>query len=104
MKQRIIAIGTVGIMVLGMLTGCSGSAPEPQPSTVEESDAQTEQTEVPADSGTDKDIVIAGIYKSGDQQWFIGEGAAAEEKAKEMGASEFMYIDVKLRLYLVKIY
>lgn len=96
MKQRIIAIGTVGIMVLGMLTGCSGSAPEPQPSAAEENGAQTEQTEAPADSKTDKDIVIAGIYKSGDQQWFIGEGAAAEEKVREMGASEFMYIDVKL--------
>ena len=43
-----------------------------------------------------EDIVIYGIYKSGDQQWFIGEGKAAEEKSLEMGAKEFHYVDVKL--------
>jgi L-arabinose transport system substrate-binding protein len=43
-----------------------------------------------------KDIKLVGIYKSGDQQWFIGEGAAAKEKALAMGATEFTYVDVKL--------
>ena len=42
------------------------------------------------------DIVLYGIYKSGDQQWFIGEGKAAEEKSLAMGAKEFHYVDVKL--------
>ena len=44
----------------------------------------------------DGDKIIYGIYKSGDQQWFIGEGKAAEEKSLEMGAKEFHYVDVKL--------
>ena len=44
----------------------------------------------------DKDIIIAGIYKSGDQQWFIGEGQAARDKVLEMGGKDFMYIDVQL--------
>lgn len=43
-----------------------------------------------------KDIILAGIYKSGDQQWFIGEGQAAKDKMLEMGGKDFMYIDVKL--------
>ena len=43
-----------------------------------------------------KDIIIAGIYKSGDQQWFIGEGQAAKDKVIEMGGKDFMYIDVQL--------
>ncbi len=43
-----------------------------------------------------KDIVLAGIYKAGDQQWFIGEGAAAKDKAIKMGAKDFMFIDAKM--------
>ncbi len=42
------------------------------------------------------DLIVYGIYKSGDQQWFIGEGKAAEEKSLAMGAKEFHYVDVKL--------
>lgn len=41
-------------------------------------------------------IVIAGIYKAGDQVWFIDEGAAAKKKALEMGAKDFLFIDAKM--------
>ena len=41
-------------------------------------------------------IVIAGIYKAGDQQWFIGEGEAAKATVLEMGGDEFQYIDAKM--------
>lgn len=43
-----------------------------------------------------KEIVIAGIYKAGDQVWFIDEGKAAEKRAKELGADKFIYIDAKM--------
>lgn len=43
-----------------------------------------------------KEVVIAGIYKAGDQVWFIDEGKAAEKKAKELGADKFIYIDAKM--------
>lgn len=52
---------------------------------------------LPATSPAGSDnIVIAGIYKSGDQEWFIGEGAAAKKTALEMGASDFLFIDAKM--------
>ena len=44
----------------------------------------------------DDKIVIAGIYKAGDQVWFIDEGEAAKAKALEMGADEFIYIDATM--------
>lgn len=55
-------------------------------------------TPAPADSEPEDDgkIVIAGIYKAGDQVWFIDEGEAAKAKALEMGADEFLYIDATM--------
>lgn len=44
----------------------------------------------------DNKIVIAGIFKSGDQNWFINEGLKIEETVKAMGADEFVYIDVQM--------
>lgn len=69
--KKVIAIVLVLVLALGAFAGCGG------------------------DKKDDK-IVIAGIYKAGDQQWFIGEGEAAEAKCKEMGADEFRYIDAKM--------
>ena len=39
--------------------------------------------------------MIYGIYKAGDQTWFIDEGAAAEAAAKEAGY-DFTYVDEKM--------
>ena len=39
--------------------------------------------------------VIYGIYKAGDQTWFIDEGAAAEAAANEAGY-DFIYVDAKM--------
>lgn len=40
--------------------------------------------------------VIAGIYKAGDQIWFIDEGKASEKVVKELGGEKFIYIDAKM--------
>ena len=39
--------------------------------------------------------VIYGIYKAGDQTWFIDEGAAAQ-KAAEAAGYRFIYVDAKM--------
>ena len=39
--------------------------------------------------------MIYGIYKAGDQTWFIDEGAAAEAAAKDAGY-DFTYVDAKM--------
>lgn len=114
MKRKVLAIFLAGTMVMGGLAGCGSKAEKEAVSsaeslkTEEQGKAGTAKTEeaVPdspskegaskEDPVSDKDIIIAGIYKSGDQQWFIGEGASAESKVKEMGASDFMFIDAKM--------
>lgn len=40
-------------------------------------------------------LLVYGIYKSGDQTWFLDEGEAAK-KAVEAAGGEFIYVDVKL--------
>lgn len=48
------------------------------------------------DGGTDKEkFVVYGIYKAGDQSWFIDEGEAARKVIEEAGG-EFIYVDAKM--------
>lgn len=46
-------------------------------------------------SAEDNKLVVYGIYKAGDQTWFIDEGAAAK-KAVEAAGGEFIYVDAKM--------
>lgn len=39
--------------------------------------------------------VVYGIYKAGDQTWFIDEGAAAQAAVEEKG-DQFIYVDAKM--------
>ncbi|MDO4620932.1 MAG: arabinose ABC transporter substrate-binding protein [Lachnospiraceae bacterium] len=43
----------------------------------------------------DEKLVVYGIYKAGDQSWFIDEGAAAKAAVEELGG-EFIYVDAKM--------
>lgn len=45
-------------------------------------------------SAADKGVIY-GIYKAGDQTWFIDEGAAAQ-KAAEAAGYRFIYVDAKM--------
>ncbi len=56
------------------------------------SEAAKETTAAPA---ADEKLVVYGIYKAGDQTWFIDEGAAAQ-KAVEAAGGEFIYVDAKM--------
>ena len=40
-------------------------------------------------------LVVYGIYKAGDQTWFIDEGAAAQKAVEEAGG-EFIFVDAKM--------
>ncbi len=43
----------------------------------------------------DDKLVVYGIYKAGDQTWFIDEGNAAKEAVEALGG-EFIYVDAKM--------
>jgi L-arabinose transport system substrate-binding protein len=47
------------------------------------------------DTGTGRKKVIYGIYKAGDQTWFIDEGDAAKKTAAAAGY-DFIYVDAKM--------
>ena len=51
--------------------------------------------EAPHDANGDGKLIVYGIYKSGDQEWFINEGAAARKTVEEAGG-EYFYEDVAL--------
>lgn len=81
MKKRILGLLMASLLVGSIMVGCSSG------------DTKQDTT---ADKSSNKKVVIAGIYKAGDQVWFINEGKAAEKMAKSMGASDFMLIDAKM--------
>ncbi len=41
------------------------------------------------------DLLVYGIYKAGDQEWFIQEGEAAKAAVEEAGG-KFIYVDAKM--------
>ena len=47
------------------------------------------------DKNGDGKLVVYGIYKSGDQEWFLNEGEAARKTVEETGG-EYFYVDVAL--------
>lgn len=92
--KKVTAILAVVAMVGTMLVGCGAKetatdaateAPATEEAAVEEA--------APAASG-DK-LVVYGIYKAGDQSWFINEGAAAQKAVEDLGG-EFVYVDAKM--------
>lgn len=80
MKRKVISLLAGCLLVVSMFAGCG---------TQGKSDSA-------ATSAKKDKVVIAGIYKAGDQVWFIDEGKAAKEMASSMGASDFLYIDAKM--------
>lgn len=80
MRKKTLGL-LIGTLLIGsMLAGCGANQSSKETSA----------------AGGKKKVVIAGIYKAGDQVWFINEGKAAEKMAKSMGASEYQLIDAKM--------
>lgn len=90
------------------LVGCGGSGEEAPAATQEPAaEAETEEAapeaEAPEAAGDEAEApaasgekgVVYGIYKAGDQTWFIDEGAAAQA-AVEANGDEFIFVDAKM--------
>jgi len=91
MKKAVVLF--VAFLLMGiMMVGCS----QEEGANPDTSEVATETPDTDSAPAKKDKIVIAGIYKAGDQVWFIDEGAAAEAMAKKMGADEFIFIDAKM--------
>lgn len=89
------------------LAACGGSGDGAKDTTAApaQTEAQGEDTTTAAAAGTEaagtqaaasgEKGVVYGIYKAGDQTWFIDEGAAAQA-AVEANGDEFIFVDAKM--------
>lgn len=84
--KKVLVLLMVFCLSIGILGGCSSDK-------ASNDKAESGKTETAEKS--DEKLTIYGIYKAGDQTWFIDEGAAAEEMAKKSGA-DFVYVDAKM--------
>lgn len=96
---------TALLMAMAMtasLVGCSTGTDAPATTAAPAADTtaapavdapKAEEPKAEAPAG-DK-LVVYGIYKAGDQTWFIDEGAAAQKAVEDLGG-EFIYVDAKM--------
>ncbi|WP_273326434.1 arabinose ABC transporter substrate-binding protein [Vallitalea guaymasensis] len=96
--KKILSLLIATTLMISLFVGCSKDEKNDTKKDDNKPVAEKNDDKKEADKQEDKDdkIVIAGIYKAGDQVWFIDEGAAAEEMCKKMGVDEFIYIDAKM--------
>lgn len=105
MKKRNAALWMALAMTASALAGCSTGEPAatttaaPAATTAAAADttaaAGDAATEAAAPAEAAGDLVVYGIYKAGDQTWFIDEGAAAQKAVEALGG-EFIYVDAKM--------
>lgn len=89
-KGKFLHAALALVLTAALFSGCSSSG-----SSSSAQSAGTSGSSASAAGTSNKNIVLAGIYKMGDATWFIQEGKASEAMAKKMGASKFLYIDAK---------
>lgn len=96
LAAAVTAIGLAGCST-GEETAATTAAPaagsEAADTTAAAEGGETEAAAADAASG--EKGVIYGIYKAGDQTWFIDEGAAAQKLVEEKG-DEFIFVDAKM--------
>ncbi len=103
MKKQLISATMAVAMTAAALTGCSygdsSSTATTAAAKAETTAAAAEasgETEAAAESSGDlSGKTIYGIYKAGDQTWFINEGEAAKAAVEAAGGS-FTYVDAKM--------
>lgn len=93
MKKRVVSMLIATAMACIMLAGCGGNEESTSAAPAESSEAGTEEAGQEESAGGD--LVVYGIYKAGDQTWFIDEGAAAQAAVEAKGGS-FTYVDAKM--------
>ncbi len=98
MKKRMVCLVAAAA---ALLTACSGFDDAPATSAATSAAASENTSESTAgestagESAVSEKGVVYGIYKAGDQTWFIDEGAAAQAAVEAQG-DEFIFVDAKM--------
>lgn len=98
-KMKRTAAILVAAVMTAALAGCSSGDSAQTTAAAADTTAAGADTTAAADAA-DKEVsgeagVIYGIYKAGDQTWFIDEGVAAQAVVEEAG-DEFIFVDAKM--------
>lgn len=103
MKKVLVALMATALGVT-MFAGCGTDSQQASTSNLgtrgesigdSSSDASTASTVSGQGEKKDGKLLVYGIYKAGDQTWFIDEGEAAKA-AVEAAGGEFVYVDAKM--------
>lgn len=99
MKKKLLALALTLAALASLLAGCSdgsqtsaGTGSQTPASTGSTDATNTQTTSGGQSSGS---LNVYGIYKAGDQTWFIDEGDAAKAAVEARGGS-FIYVDAKM--------
>ena len=102
MMKKVVAMMLALTLSAGMLAGCSsGETPAETPAATDDAAAEDTADDAAAEdaaedtAAADSDLLVYGIYKAGDQTWFLDEGDAAKA-AVEAAGGEFVYVDAKM--------
>ena len=98
MKKRLVAILLTAVMCGSMLAACGNSSDSGNGGSSDTSTTSGSGDTADSSGGgeADGDLVIYGIYKSGDQTWFLDEGDAAKAAVEAAGGT-FNYIDAQMK-------
>jgi len=94
--KKTIALLLSLVLCSGIIAGCTtdDATSTTAAATTKAADASAADTTAAADSTGSKGVIY-GIYKAGDQTWFIDEGAAAKKAAEDAGYT-FTFVDAKM--------
>ena len=93
--KRTAAFAAAALLTATALAGCSSSNTSATTAAAAADTTAAAADTAAADAGSSEKGVVYGIYKAGDQTWFIDEGAAAQKKVEENG-DEFIFVDAKM--------
>ncbi len=104
MKRKVISVLLTVACAVSLLAGCSDDSAKSSAGSA----APASEAAAPADTGAASEaggsaaadtsggaLNIYGIYKAGDQTWFIDEGDAAKKSVEALGGT-FTYVDAKM--------
>ena len=87
--KKLTSLLLAGLMVLGLAACGDGNADTSPSGSTAPSEANSPS------GGSGEQGVVYGIYKAGDQTWFIDEGAAAQAAVEAKG-DKFIFVDAKM--------
>ena len=91
--KKLVSFLLAALMLFSLAACSSDDAPT---STAPEGNTPAGTQESTAPEGGDSEQgVVYGIYKAGDQTWFIDEGAAAQAAVEARG-DRFIFVDAKM--------